>query len=94
MHAHIILFLNQEIKFSLQDLLQVDKFISAEIPLHSMPHLRRSVLKHMIHKHCTVQASASCLKEGNVRKDFPNRFDRRRAPLIVIITWLTKEDAQ
>ena len=71
MHVHIIPFLDQEAKFSLQDPLQVDKFISAEIPPNSMPHLRRPVLKHMIFKLCTDKASAPCLKQGKSSKRFP-----------------------
>ena len=63
-HAHIIPFLKQQSNFSLQDPLQVGKFVSAEIPPHSMPHLRITVLKHMIHKPCTIQAFAPFLKAG------------------------------
>ena len=73
-HAHIILFLDQEAKFSLQYSLQVDKFISAEISPHSMPQLRGTDLKHMIHKPCNVHASALCLKEGKCSKRFPKPF--------------------
>ena len=38
-HADIISFLDQPTKFSLQDPLKVDKFISAEIPPNSTPEL-------------------------------------------------------
>ena len=67
-HAHIILFFDQEAKFLLQDPLQAEKFISALIPPHSMPQLRRTVLKHMIHKPSNVHVSALCSKEGKCSK--------------------------
>ncbi len=73
-HAHIILFLDQKANFLLQDPLQVEKFISDLIPPHSMSQLRRTVLKHMIHKPCNVHASAPCSKEEKCSKRFPKLF--------------------
>ena len=73
-HAHIILFLDQTAKFSLQDPLELDKFISAEIPPNSTPELRNTVLRHMIHKPCTIHSLAPCLKDGKCSKRFPKPF--------------------
>ena len=42
------LFLDQTAKFSLQDPLEVDKFISAEIPPNSTPEPRNTDIRHMI----------------------------------------------
>ena len=47
MHAHIISFLDDATKFSLQDPTKIENLISAEIPSVTSPHLRELVLKHM-----------------------------------------------
>ena len=51
-HTHITIFLDQAAKFSLQDSNNIDKLISAEVPVTST-HLCELVLKHMIHYPCT-----------------------------------------
>ena len=73
-HAHIILFLDQSAKFSLQDPLEVDKIISAEILSNSTPELRNTVLRFMIHKPCTLYSIAPCIKDGKFSKRFSKPF--------------------
>ena len=63
-HAHIIIFLDQEAKFSLQDPTNIDRLISAEITPVTSPHLPESVLKHMIHDPCNANPAARCIREG------------------------------
>ena len=70
-HAHIILFLYQPAKFSLQDPLKLDTFILPEIPPNSTPELRNTVLRHMIHKPCTFYSLAPCVKDGKCSERFP-----------------------
>ncbi len=74
MYARIILFIDQDAKYSLQDPLQVDKLISGEIPPKLMPHIRCTVLKHMIHRPCDAHTSASCFRDGQCSKRFPKPF--------------------
>ena len=47
-HAYLIIFLDQEAKFSLQGPTNIDMLISAEIPPATSPQLRELMLKHMI----------------------------------------------
>ena len=70
-HANIILLMDQPAKFSLQDPLEADKFITAEIPPYSTHELRSTVLRHIIHKPCTPYSLAPCVKDGKCSKRFP-----------------------
>ena len=73
-HAHIIIFLDEAAKFSLQDPSNIDKLISAEIPSTQASHLRELVLKHMIHNPCSADPAARCMREGKCSKKFPKPF--------------------
>ena len=73
-HAHIILFLHEEAKRSLENPEQVDKVISAEIPRQDDPILRQAVIKHLIHRPCTHDSNARCLRDGKCSKRFPKAF--------------------
>ncbi len=73
-HAHIILFLHEEAKRALENPEQVDKFISAEIPSQEDPALREAIIKHLIHRPCTHDSNARCLRNGKCSKLFPNAF--------------------
>ena len=52
LRAHIITFLNDATRFSLEDPTNIDNQISAEIPPVTSPHLREFVRKHKIHAPC------------------------------------------
>ena len=61
-HAHILISLDQEAKFSLQDPTNKYRLISAEIPPVTSPYLREAVLKHMIHDPCNANLKARCIR--------------------------------
>ena len=70
-HTHIIIFLDQGARFSLQDPTIIDTLISAEIPPVTSPHLRELVLKHMIHDPCNANPTDRCISEERCSKNFP-----------------------
>ena len=75
-HVHCIFFLDRPSKQRLNDPLNVDQLISAEIPPTSDPELRDIVLKHAIHTPCDSQnPSPVCHnEEGKCQKHFPKDF--------------------
>ncbi len=79
-HAHTILFLDQDAKYSLQGPLQVDRLISTEIPPKSVLNIRCTVLKNMTHKPYNAHASAPAYEIVSAQKDFLNISGLRRAP--------------
>ncbi len=73
-NAHIILFLQDESKNALENPQNVDRIISTEIPFESDPHLRFAVIKHLIHRPCTEDGKARCLRDVKCSKLFPKSF--------------------
>ena len=82
-HAHIISFLDDATKFSLQDPNKIDNLISAMIPRVTSPHLRELVLKHMIHASCSDNRNSRCMREGRCSKNFPKPFRSETASIEV-----------
>ncbi len=67
-HAHIILFLEDESKFALENPENVDKVISAGIPFEADDVLRVSVVEHLIHRPCTDNTNERCIRNGRCVK--------------------------
>ena len=92
-HSHIILFIDQDAKFALQDPLQIDNHISAEIRPPSDHSLRETVLRQMIHNPCNSSAASPCQKEGGCSKRFPKSYRLETGSVEAIISVITKEEA-
>ncbi|KAF7835735.1 uncharacterized protein G2W53_010594 [Senna tora] len=73
-HAHILLWLASEEKFSTAS--QIDSVIFAEIPNpHAYPELYEAVKSFMIHGPCGASRTTSpCMINGKYSKHFPNKF--------------------
>ena len=71
LHAHILVWLEER-----STAIQVDKFISAEIPdMSEDPKLHAIVKKHMIHGPCgLLNPHCVCMKDGSCTKKFPKQF--------------------
>ncbi len=67
-HAHIILFLDNESKRDLEDPEDIDKVISAEILSEADEILSESVVKHLIHCLCTDNINERCMRNGRCAK--------------------------
>ena len=73
-HAHIISFLDDATKFSLQVPTVIGNLILVEIPPATSPHLRELVLNHTIHAPCSDNTDSRCMREGRCSKNFPKPF--------------------
>ena len=73
-HAHLTIFLDQEPKFSLQEPINIDWLISAEIPPVTSPHLRELVLKRMFHDPCNAYPTAQCIRRERRSENFSKPF--------------------
>ncbi|XP_020977998.1 uncharacterized protein LOC107636092 [Arachis ipaensis] len=73
-HAHILLFLHKDDKFSTAE--DIDKIISAEIPDKELdPEYFEAVEKHMMHGPCGLARKDSpCMENGKCVRHFPKRF--------------------
>ena len=74
MHAHIVVFIDQEANYSMQGPSNIDKVISDGTPSDTLPQLQELVLKHMIHYTCTENPTARCPREGRCSKRFLKPF--------------------
>ena len=74
MHAHLITFLDNENKFSLQHPTTINNLILAEIAPVTCLHLRELALEHMIHAPCSGNADFRCRRDGRCSKTFPKPF--------------------
>ncbi|XP_072084486.1 uncharacterized protein [Arachis hypogaea] len=73
-HAHILLFLHKDDKFSTVE--DIDKIISAEIPnKETDPEYFDAVEKHMMHGPCGVaRKDLPCMENAKCIRHFPKRF--------------------
>ncbi|KAF7813324.1 uncharacterized protein G2W53_034300 [Senna tora] len=76
-HAHILLWLASEDKFSTAT--QIDSVIFAEIPnQHAHPELHEAVKSFMLHGPCGASRLTSpCMQNGKCTKHFPKKFSDR-----------------
>ena len=58
-HAHMLLILNQDHK--IKDPGEFDKYVSVELPSHEIPHLRSTMVQHMMHGPCGPNFPKMCL---------------------------------
>ncbi|XP_010668306.1 uncharacterized protein LOC104885311 [Beta vulgaris subsp. vulgaris] len=76
-HAHLLLIMRPSYKIKEPNVF--DKFISAEIPDESNPHLRKIILSHMMHSPCgTANPECPCMKHksspGACKYGYPKAF--------------------
>lgn len=76
-HAHLLIIFKPSYKIKDPD--AFDKFVSAEIPDKSNPHLRKVVLKHMMHGPCgDANPECPCMKHkgrvGTCKYGYPKAF--------------------
>ncbi|KAJ7946863.1 ATP-dependent DNA helicase [Quillaja saponaria] len=74
-HVHFLLIMKNESKIINPD--NYDDFVAAEIPAESEnPHLRKMVLKHMIHGPCgPLNATSPCvIKSSGCKSHYPKQF--------------------
>ncbi|KAK9706454.1 hypothetical protein RND81_07G125800 [Saponaria officinalis] len=76
-HAHILLIMKPGNKMNCPD--DFDKFVCAEIPPVTRTHLRRAVLRHMMHGPCgQLNPDCSCMKHkkslGRCKYVYPKSF--------------------
>lgn len=73
-HVHILLTLDSDDKIT--SIVDIDKFVSAEIPdLNEHPNLHELVKNHMVHGPCgSLNLKSSCMIDRKCSKDFPKAF--------------------
>ncbi|KAK9740632.1 hypothetical protein RND81_03G049700 [Saponaria officinalis] len=76
-HAHFLIILKPEFRLKCPE--DYDKFISAEIPPEGEAHLRKSVLRHMMHGPCgPLNTECPCMKHpssiGRCKYGFPKQM--------------------
>ncbi|XP_057247517.1 uncharacterized protein LOC130589903 [Beta vulgaris subsp. vulgaris] len=76
-HAHMLIILKPAFKIKCPT--HFDRFICAEIPTQDNPHLRKSILKHMMHGPCGhLNPRCPCMKhlksKGSCKYVYPKQF--------------------
>ncbi|KAK9689010.1 hypothetical protein RND81_09G027900 [Saponaria officinalis] len=76
-HAHFLIILKPSFRMKCPE--DFDKFVSAEIPSESEVHLRKAVLRHMMHGPCgQLNLECQCMKHkgamGKCKYGYPKKF--------------------
>lgn len=78
-HAHFLLILEPEFKLRCPE--DFDRFVCAEIPPTTQPHLRDLVLNHMMHGPCgSLNLKCGCMREHNGQQRCRFGFPKAYAP--------------